>query len=246
MDMRPVRLYLLTALHDHLMRLGEARHIAKTAYLLIAQEIARCDLRPRQGWLLFYLTQRLEERVNSGDRLNRALSYVWVYDDIRGESFLDNAARVRKLILRATGDFAATSGPFNPDLRVQSSLLDTLKEVSDMLSSPILFSTDYDLLNFRIWFTGNEDDPDMHELWCHTVGSVDELLSLVKKYPSSKYLWRYEGEPLYPEEINSEILEMQTSWKNISILSLDKLYVMARERLCSEDDDRCELYTATH
>lgn len=245
MDMRPVRLYLLTALHDHLMRLGEARHIAKTAYLMIAREIARSDLRSRHKWLLTDVCERLKARVYS-DELTRALSYVWVYDDIRGESFLDNCARVVKLIERVTNDYYATTGGLTTEVNIQSTILDSLRETANHLDAPILFSTDYDLLRFRIWFTGEMDDVDMHELWCHDVHSMDEWASLLTTYPSEKYLWRQDHEPLLPERLDEEGYDIEAFWKNISILSLDKLYVEAKERLCSEDEDRCELYTAMH
>lgn len=246
MDMRPVRLYLLTALHDHLMRLGEARHIAKVAYLMIAREIARSDLRCRHKWLLTDVCERLKSQVHGGQSLNHALSYVWVYDDIRGEMYLDNAHRVVKLIERVTNDYYATTGGLTTEVNIQSTILDSLRETANHLDAPILFSTDYDLLRFRIWFTGEMDDVDMHELWCHDVRSMDEWETLLTTYPSDKYLWRQDHEPIIPERLFDEGYDIEAFWKNISILSLDKLYVMAKERLCSEDDDRCELYTAMH
>lgn len=242
--MRPVKLYLLTALHDHMLRMGEPEHIVKIAYLVIAREIARLDLRDRRRWLVGDLCERLKEQAATHESLNHALSYVWVYDDIRGEMYQDNAKRAEKLIERVTDGYYPSTGERTTASNIQTVILDTLYEIASHLDCPILYSTDEELLNFRIWFTGDMEIPEMHELWCHTIGSDDEWDRLLKLYPSTRYLWRHEHEPFVPEDMDWEYHDRDAWCKNISILSLDKLYVDAKHRLCG--DNECELYTAMH
>lgn len=242
--MRPVKLFLLTALHDHMLRMGEAEHIVKAAYLVIAREIARLDLRDRGAYLIGELCEKLKVQATTHESLNHALSYVWVYDDIRGEMYKDNAKRAEKLIERITDGYYPGGGGRTTQSDVQYTILRTLFEVSSNLDTPIMFATDDDLLCFRIWFTGDMEDVDMHERWCHMVEDEAEWNDLLKKFPSTRYLWRQDHEPFIPENMDWEYHDQSAWYKNISILSLDKLYAEAKLRLCG--DDECELYTVTH
>lgn len=244
--MKRAHLFILTTLHDHLHRLVHPRdaHIAKATYLLMARELVRIRLviqhHPLASWM-----EHLEKHMTDRRELNEILSYVWVYDDIRGKSFKADVAKVENLLRRVTENFGEDWKTETDTYLAKEYLINTLYEVRNFYDAPVMMATTADLLKFRVWFGGALDaDEDCYIRLYENVADMAEWGMLVEQYPDEKYMWRHDHEPMYVGMIRTFNKDPELYWKNISIMDYAKLREKAERRLLSEGYETCELFIA--
>lgn len=250
--MKPVRLHLLTSLHDHLHRMAgpKYKNAAQTAYLVVAREIAKLYLPDHHASIYYSLTGRMFDIENSAENLTRKapLEYrdAWACQPLYDSGCMADCEKAVELVARLCGhyDWASLSRQrLDTNPSVNSGMLNTLYDVVDFHDAPLMFARDSDLLHYTIWFGGDMSE-EMEQFYVRLYDYIDtdaDYEAMIAQYPANglppKYMWRHDHEPCTP-------ITGQTRHKNISILDLEKYGAHCADIL-SQGDELCVVYTAT-
>lgn len=249
--MRKAKLFLLSTLHDHLLRMAGPKYenAAKTAYLVVAREIAKLYLPDMQSSIYYSLTARLFdiEQSAAGFARKAPLEYrdAWLCQDLRDTGAMSDCEKAVELVSRLCGNYDwANRHRRRRELDFSTpatiGMLDTLYDVARFYDAPLMFARDEDLLNFEIWFGGDMSgimEWYYAELYQNVADEAD-WARLIEQYPVRDYMWRGDHEPFTPDI-------SQVHWKNISILDLKK-YDARMTNILSQGDELCVVFTATH